>query len=273
MDSREELVSRKQGWIDARRKEGVEGFYRAQAMALPLPPSLHDALLVPRAERAVIPYLNRGLLEARAGREVDITEHVRLLTELGASALMIATDSDDARGSGCIKDVLTAAQNSSVPIICHDLILDPMQITMARAHGAAAVVLSAQLFSERILRALYRSAIELSLEVVLDVASLRHIEISSRIGTRHGAGDEVRMFGADILELGDAEQLRSMERLATVLPEHVVPIASCLKDPRSGVSDLQQAGYEAFVVDASWPDLSTLSATMSSSAGAVSPLI
>lgn len=269
MDVRQELIAKKQEWIELRRREGVEGFFRATALALPMPPSIQDALLVPRAERAVVPHICRTLLEERGGDAGTIAELVKALTEEGASAFLISTGLP-MDGTG-FEDVLAAAQNTHVPVICRDVFLDPLQITLARAHGAAAIVLCAQLLDDRSLRHLRRAAEDLSLDTVLDVSSVRHIEAASRGRQGQGAG-EFRIYGADLLCLSAAQAGRFRDRLADALPEHALAIAALGEDNIDDVEALTQAGYSAFVVDVSYPDLHLARARVRATAGATSAL-
>lgn len=265
MDVRQELIAKKQEWIDLRRREGVDGFFRATALALPMPPSIHDAILVPRAERAVIAHIRRQDLEARGGDAKQIVELVQCLTDHGASAIMVTTDSP-AEGTG-FEDVLTAAQTTCLPIVCRDVILDPLQLTLARAHGAAAVILCAQLLDDRSVRHLRRAAVDLSLDVVLDVASVRHVEAASRSRGGQGPSDDFRIFGADLLGFSGPESSRFRGRLADAMPDHGIAIAALGDDPVDDVDALVQSGYTAFVMDASYPDIGMVRAQLQATAG------
>ena len=262
MLAREELLSRKHIWLEERRKEGVEGVYKAQALALPLPPSLHDAILVPRAPRAVIPRVDRRSLETLAGGRVDIGDHVRRLTDLGASAVMISTD--NVVYGGGFEDVLAAAQASPIPVICCDYVLDTVQVAMARAHGAAAVMLSAELLDDRALRTLYRTAADLRLDVMLDVTSTRQVEIAERL--RNG-GSGALVYGADLLSLAEQDTRRLLDRLAPAVPDHGIAMA-CVDDAcPTRITELESAGYEVFVINGSVNDLAELERQMNRATG------
>ena len=64
--------------VGERRREGIEGVFKAQAIALPLPPSFHDALRVPRADRAAIADIRRRAPErGDHAWDIDIADMVR----------------------------------------------------------------------------------------------------------------------------------------------------------------------------------------------------
>lgn len=265
MDVRQDLIAKKQEWIELRRREGVEGVFRATALMLPMPPSIQDALLVPRAERAVVPHICRTLLEERGGSADQIGELVRGLTEDGASAFLISTGAP-LDGTG-FEDVREAAQNTHVPVICRDIFLDPLQITFARAHGAAAIVLCAQLLDDRSLRHLRRAAHEMSLDTVLDVGSVRHVETASR-GRQGQGAPEFRIYGADISCFSSNDSGRLRDRLADAMPDHALAIVALNDDMTEDLDVLSQSGYNGFVVDVSVPDIEQARARVRALAGA-----
>lgn len=252
MDGHEELIVKKKSWVEQRRREGVDGMFRATALVLPMPPSLHDALLVPRAERAVIPHICREKLLQVGGSADDIGTMVQAFTEDGASAFVVSTyTTEDGIG---YDDVLTAAQNTHVPIICSDVVIDPLQCTLARAHGAAAVLLSAHLLDIRSLRHLRRAAHELSLQTVLDVASVRNVDSVTREGKNKGER-AFRIYAADLFCFSSRDNTTIRHRLADASPEHTLMISSVDNDEFDDVETLTHAGYHAFVVDANDPDI------------------
>lgn len=266
MDLRQELIAQKQEWIELRRREGVEGDFRATALNLPMPPAFQDAILVPPAERAIIAHICRASLEKRGGNADSIGEMVRELTEAGASAFLISTFSNlDGMG---YDDVLVAAQNTHLPVICNDVFLDPLQVTIARAHGAAAILLCAQLHDERSLRMMKRAAHELSLDTILDVASLRHVESASRIRAGY-SGAEFRIFGSDLLCFSSTGTARVRERLIIAKPEHALAVTMLEDETSAEIEQLVNDGYTAFVLDVSLPMIDEARARLSEAAGRV----
>lgn len=270
MDGHEEFIVKKKTWVEERRREGVDGVFRATALALPMPPSLHDALLVPRTERAVIPHICRERLLEAGGKVEDIGAMVCALTQAGASAFVVSTyTTDDGIG---YEDLLTAAQNTHVPIICSDVVIDPLQCTLARAHGAAAVLLSAHLLDIKSLRHLRHAANEMSLQTVLDVSSVRHVD-SAANGSNHGhGGRSFRIYATDLFCFSSRDNDTLRQRLADASPEHSLMITSIEEQHIEDVGALVDAGYNAFVLDASTPDLDALCAQIRAVGGEITVL-
>lgn len=236
------VIEERMRWIEAQRREGVEGVYRAQALALPLPPSFHDALRVPRGPRAVIAHLE-GPGAAPSG---DIAACVRRLEDAGVSALSISTDV--VGHVGAFSDVLAAAQACCLPILANDLIVDPLQITMARAHGASAVLLCASVVSDGAFRGLYRHALEVGLDVVAVVRSVTELELVQRARVGNGDGVGIRMVCVSPADPLTGERDPELpERLAATLPEHVVRLVDVCGLSVDAIVACEALGYEAFL--------------------------
>lgn len=255
MDVHADVIARKQEWIEQRRREGVDGVFRATALALPMPPSLRDALLVPRGERTIVARLCGRTFVDRGGDRKQLGALIDRLTEAGASAFLVSVgEGDDGFG---FEDVLCAAQTTHLPIICADLILDPLQITLARAHGAAAVMLSHGLVDDARMRALRRAASDMSLDVVVDVVRVSQLDASAKTG-RGGASSagDACIWCADFFEGNGENTGRLRERFSAVLPEFslgLIPLPST-----ATVEDVEtwsQHSHGALVVDVSFPDV------------------
>jgi indole-3-glycerol phosphate synthase len=231
-------------WVRERRREGIEGVLKATALALPLPPSLADALRVPRAARAVICEIRR----AEGDEALDVGAVAAALERLGATALAVCPDESR---SGCsYTDILAAAQASSLPILARDAVLDPVQIVMARAHGAAAVVLEPALVPPQELRALCFQALDLGLEVVIEGASAR--ELDAGLAVRRGSGEaSVARVAAVAGSLGETHDMTCYERLAAGVPDASVRLACVGRCGKDVLDQLEALGYDAAIIDAS----------------------
>jgi indole-3-glycerol phosphate synthase len=243
--SEERIASRLQ-WIRDRKREGVEGVFKATALALPLPPSLHDALRVPRADRALVVELCRcpnG--PGTTPIDIEVGALASRLEALGATALAICPDEN---WSGCnYQDILSAAQATSLPILARDPILDPIQIVMARAHGAAAIVVDPSMVQEREFRMLIMTALEYGLDVVLEVRTARDLELGMSV--RRGSGDNgsARVVAVDGVQNGKFDTF-NYERLAPGVPEHAIRLAASGVRTAGEIAALENLGYDAFVV-------------------------
>lgn len=238
------LIESRRRWILENRKAGVEGVFKAQAIALPLPPSFNDGVRVARADRAVIVGLKRRGGPGRpAEYACDYAELARLAEARGACALAVWPEEDFFGGS--YHDILALAQTTSLPIWSRDPVVDPLQIVFARAHGAAAITIEVGLVGDDELRALNRQAGELGLDVVLEGSKAADLEriASFRMGSSDTTGARIVAVGGSALE-----SVPEYERLAALLPEFAASIATSSIDDPNAIDKLEGAGYEAFLV-------------------------
>ncbi len=243
----EESLQAKRQWVAEQRSAGVEGIFKAQAIALPLPPSFHDAVRAPRAEHAIIGGVKRRCPRSGASYDVDLAAMVRVMEERGVSAVALTPDED--LYGGCFADLLVVAQTTSVPILCSDLVIDPLQIVMARCHGAAAVTVDASVVNDRELKALFRQSVELGLDLVFVARSASDLDRISRVRVGSAESGGPRIVGIDARDTATGElDLALCERLWPAIPEHVAPIVAAGACTRADVLTLEAIGFEAFVV-------------------------
>lgn len=253
MDVVNDIIAKRRSWVEARRREGGHDVFRATVSALPTPPSLHDALLVSRAEHSVVASVCAETLVARGGDERLLGALISRVTEAGASAIMVSVN-DGGNGSG-FEGVLSAMQATPLPIICKDVVIDPMQITMARAHGAAAVVLSASFLNDKAMKALRREATDMMMEVVYDVSRVSHVDAISKIRQDRAASVDCRLWSGDIFDVNGQNSERFRERFSAVVPEFslgLIPV-----EQTTDVENLHrwtQTSSGVLLVDVSTPD-------------------
>ena len=153
----------------------------------------------------------------------------------------------DEAHSGCsYSDILAVAQTISLPIICQDPVLDPLQIVMARAHGAAAVVMHPSLVGSQELRALGHVALEYGLDVVLEIRSARDLELGSSLRRGHSDPGIARVVALN--GRGATAEYRLYERMLPALPEHVVRMATSTAASVEEMAQLEAIGFDAFSV-------------------------
>jgi len=240
----DELKVRKATWVDARRRENAEGIYRARSLSLPLPPSFHDGLRVPRAARSVIAELDASCVAGSVGAVVEM---LGVLESAGATALSVAGDGP--AHEEAYQAVLLIAQFTTLPILLREMVLDPLQIAMARAHGAAAVVLDPALHGERELRTLCRAASDLGLDAIVTIRTVSDLEQAARLRRVSADPFAMRLLGVGCHRpvCGDADEAH-FAKLAMQLPEDVVGIVMADVTSADIAVRLSEHGYEALLV-------------------------
>ena len=235
-----EILETKRREVTELKRSGAQAVLKRQALSIPLPPSFHDALRVPRHNFAVIGEMKRRSPSTGTINEnLDAGRLAKAYEELGLSAVSVSTDATYFGGSP--QDLLAAAQSTVLPVLCKDFIIDPIQIYQARAFGAAAILLVCGILTDEHFRGLIRVARELSLDILVETHNAAEIERALRTG--------VRIIGVNAHDV-DTQEVNSAAapRLVHNLPESVVRVAESGIDSNESILALHEAGYDAFVV-------------------------
>jgi indole-3-glycerol phosphate synthase len=149
----------------------------------------------------------------------------------GASALSVLTDGPSFGGS--LADLRAARRTSALPILRKDFIVDRYQLLEARLAGADAVLLIVAALADSELAALYASARELGLDVLVEVHDADEVDRALALApdTIGINNRDLRDFSVDVGRtralrasipagiavvsesgIGAAEQLRELER-------------------------------------------------------------
>ncbi len=243
------ILAKKRQWILAQKDSNNDGMWRATAVALPLPPSFHDALRVPRTERAIIAEIGRKSPYTKASSSSkDLIEGVKIAEQSGATALAIYTD--NVIFGGGYEDVLSAAQLTSLPILCKDFIFDPIQILAARAHGASAITLIVTLLSKRKLKMLALQAWTLGLGVVVEAHTAKELSMLTKLRFGSSEPNDIRIITVSSRNLTTNRIDNKLHsRVAAAMPEHMIRVAEGDFSSVSEIKKLNRVGYEVFLVD------------------------
>ena len=106
----------------------------------------------------------------------------KLYRKNGASAISVLTEEDYFNGR--LDDIRLIKSKVLLPVLRKDFIIDPMQITEARAFGADAVLLIIQILDPEQLNNLYLEAQKLNLDCLFEVNSEDDIEKAISIGAK-----------------------------------------------------------------------------------------
>lgn len=93
---------------------------------------------------------------------------------LGAKAISVLTDETFFQGS--MNDLNQVRKEVRLPVLCKDFIIDRLQIDVAKAAGANIILLIVSALDDEALKDLYRYAINLKLEVLVEVHNEEELE-------------------------------------------------------------------------------------------------
>jgi indole-3-glycerol phosphate synthase len=178
---------------------------------------------------------SRGLIR----RDFDPAKLAQELEAAGAAALSVLTDEEFFQGS--LANLRVASDETRLPCLRKDFIVDEFQILEARANGADAILLIVAALSEQELRGLRRKAADHELDVLCEV----HDEDELRRALDAGC-DLIGVNSRDLrtfkVDLGTAL------RLAEQIPDGVLAVAESGIESRADIARLRSAGYKAFLI-------------------------
>lgn len=159
--------------------------------------------------------------------------------EGGAAALSVLTERKYFFGRA--EYLGLAREESGLPVLCKDFLVDPIQLHYARAMSADAVLLIVRLLSNESLRTYLKLADEIGLDCLVEV----HDENELEIALDAGAG----IIGVNNRNLEDfSVTLETSERLGELMPENVVRVAESGIFDANDIVRLQKAGYNNFLI-------------------------
>jgi len=177
---------------------------------------------------------SKGIINAYADVEETSIGYMRA----GASALSVLTDSQFFGGSS--EDLKTARKFNFCPILRKDFTIDAYQVYEARSMGADAILLIAEILSEKEVKQLAELAKSLDLEVLMEVHSKGQLQKAS------GSVDIIGVNNRD-LETFEVD-IRTSYELLNYIPVDTFKISeSGISDPEV-VCKLKEAGYNGFLI-------------------------
>lgn len=231
-------------------EEIVESTRRRVAELMPAARELVAAAAVAPATRGFAAAVSRDGLQVIAeikrrspsagplAPHLDPATQAKLYEEGGAAALSVLTEPHFFAGS--MEDLKSARDATGLPVLCKDFIVDDVQIHLARAAGADAVLLIVAALAEAELGALLETAVGLGLDVLVETHNREEVEIANRIGARL-VGVNNRDLHTFVTDLATAERLASLVSGAVRVAE------SGVSSPE-GAARMARAGYDAILV-------------------------
>ncbi len=152
-------------------------------------------------------------------------------TNAGACAISVLTESRYFKGS--MNDLETVCQNTHLPVLRKDFIINEYQIYEAGAFGASSVLLITTILSKEQLKDYIILARELGMEPLVEITSEYEFE------TAYCA--EAKTIDINNRNLQTLEtDLNVSGRIASILPDDIIPVEasgiSCHKDIEKGIS-------------------------------------
>ncbi|MGB6378013.1 MAG: indole-3-glycerol phosphate synthase TrpC [Syntrophobacteria bacterium] len=236
--------------IVARKKERLIEFKRKsiqaeleKAATLASKPRDFTAALEHGGRPAVIAEIKKASPSAGEIRaNFEVAEIAASYERAGAAAISVITEEDFFQGKlGYLTEVKTTV---SLPILCKDFIIDPIQVVAARAAGADALLLIAAILEQSSLLELLAMARDLSMACLVEVHNEEEME---RVLTT-----DARIIGINNRNLRTFQvSLDTTFKLRPSIPSDRLVVSESGIQEQSDLHSLAAAGVDAVLVGTS----------------------
>lgn len=114
--------------------------------------------------------------------ERDLSQQISDYEKYGANAVSILTDEKYFGGS--FERLQALITKTTLPVLCKDFIIDPLQIDVAKQAGASMILLIVNILSDKQLKDLYNYAISQNLEVLVEVHDRHELERAYKVNAK-----------------------------------------------------------------------------------------
>ena len=198
------------------------------------------AALRDRSDVAVIAEVKKASPSAGPiAPDCDASKQALHYQDGGAAAISVLTEPESFGGSfGDLSDVADAVD---VPVLCKDFIVDPVQLFIARCHGADAVLLMVSVLGDQ-LAEYVDLAVTLGLTPLVEVVNAGELDVALSAGARAVAVNSRDLHTLEV----DAEAAREVVRGAAKCGAFVVAASGVRV--RADVAAAAAAGARAVLV-------------------------
>ncbi len=178
-DILERIIEKKAEEIKTLKQSGFKSYHNANIRKVH---KLYDSLF--KAEKlGVIAEIKRASPSKGDIRtEVDPSVQAKEYERAGAAAISVLTDTHFFKGE--MEDLARVREEVSIPILCKDFILDPIQIDRARDAGATIILLIVAALELPLLSSLFHYAESQGLEVLVEVHDEEEMKTALDLGAK-----------------------------------------------------------------------------------------
>lgn len=200
--------------------------------------SLFKNLQAPYNSGIIAEFKRASPSKGNINTDANVNEVVKQYQSMGAVATSILTEPIFFKGKD--EDILQVREQTSIPILRKDFIVDEYQIHEAKSLGADVILLIAAALSKQQVKDYASLAKQLGLEVLLEVHSQAEIEYDNECVDMVGVNNRnLKTFEVDIN--------LSIE-LFQHLPQHKPAIAESGLSSKAEVEFLKIIGYKGFLI-------------------------
>ena len=181
----------------------------------------------------------RSPSRAVINQSLNVQEVAEGYEKAGACGISVLTDQKYFGGS--IEDLLSARASCNLPLLRKEFIIDPYQITEAKAYGADVILLIAAVLSREDIKNLSVWAQQLEMEVLLEVHNKAELVKAMM--------PSLDMIGVNNRNLKTFEvDLQHSRELSALIPDEFVKVSESGIGNVQAVKGLQPYGYRGFLI-------------------------
>lgn len=158
----DKILDAKQGQIEQMLLQSISD--QAETVARP---SLFNSLYQSERLQVISEIKRASPSKGLIAEGVNPADQASQYVEAGAACISVLTDTSFFQGT--FDDLAEVARTVSIPILCKDFIIHPVQIDYAKHAGASVVLLIVAALEQEKLSSLYKYAVSKGLEVLVEV--------------------------------------------------------------------------------------------------------
>ena len=175
-------------------------------------------------------------------KDFNVAEIAGIYEQNGVSAISVITDEKFFMGK--LDYLSQVRQNSNLPILRKDFIIDPLQVYESKASHADAILLIVAILEKEQLKNLYDLACELDMDCL--------VEAHNEIEIEHALEINPKTIGINNRNLKTMEMnIKNFSGLAESIPNNIIKIAESGIYTHDDVMEMKNAGADAVLVGTS----------------------
>ncbi|UCG13411.1 MAG: indole-3-glycerol phosphate synthase TrpC [Deltaproteobacteria bacterium] len=238
----DDIVARKREEVDRLKKLGSQSELERAAESMT---DIRDFMggLENGARPAIIAEIKRASPSAGLIRpDLDVTTIAATYEREGAAAISVITEEHFFQGS--LEYLHEARESVSVPLLCKDFIIDPIQVHLARASGADALLLITSILDQDLLAQLIGMSRSLGMACLVEVHDPEEV-------ARALAAD-ARIIGINNRDLRTFKvDLDTTRKLRSLIPPGRLVVSESGIQGRDDMQYLAEVGVDAVLVGTS----------------------
>ena len=170
--------------------------------------------------------------------DINVENLAAAYTLAGASALSVLTDNKFF--GGCNADLIAARENTTIPILRKDFMIDEYQIIESKSIGADVILLIAAILTKEEIVQFTELAHKLGMEVILEVHAVQELE---------KVYEKVDVIGVNNRNLETMQiDIATSKTMSKLIPAGFIKISESGIEKPEIVLELKQFGYNGFLI-------------------------